>query len=138
MKKIFFLIVGVIALCSFGCSNSDSVGKSAAGSKAPTTKGWEAWLNKMPMSPHSILVTGQVETTAGNMTPELAKASPQGINPNILLLDLSLKTSSGVGTAVMGFKQARFDEKPAAADYTEVHIRYEGAVIEKITVKVAQ
>lgn len=139
MNKNILLLLGLVALSSViaGCSGETPVASGPAKSaKAPNTKNWSATLNKMPPGPTSLAVTGEVETTMGGTTVTLSKKVPQGTNPTILLLDLTVKQPE-VGTAVMGWAKPRFDEKPAAAEYKEVHVMYDSAVIEKIKVSEA-
>ncbi len=58
-----------------------------------TTSKWEAWINLMPVQPTpggTLHVTGEVNTHSTNFA-FLQKAIPQGINAEILLLDLKVE-----------------------------------------------
>jgi hypothetical protein len=64
----------------------------------------------------------------------LAEHVPQGINPKILLLDLTI-SASGAGGAVMGWRDVRF-EKPIEKDqYSSVDVLWEGERIVGAKVK---
>ena len=78
-----------------------------------------------PPSKPKLIVTGKVQTSNSNQTPHLAEHEPQGFNPKILLLDLTI-TASGAGSTVMGWREVRF-EKPIQKDqYSSVDILWEG------------
>jgi hypothetical protein len=101
------------------------------------TRNWKAWENQQPPGPPRLHVTGEVETSNGNQTPHLAEASPQGINPEILLLDLTI-TMSGVGITVMGWKEVRFEKQVSKGQYTSVDIRADGETVGKADVKIVE
>jgi hypothetical protein len=87
----------------------------------PNTKNWKAWQNLQPPGPPRLTVTGEVETTNSNQTPHLSEASPQGINPEILLLDLSI-TTAGTGLTVIAWKQVTFAKEISKDQYSSVDI----------------
>jgi len=91
----------------------------------PNTKNWKAWQDLQPPGPPTLHVTGEVETTNSNQTPHLAEASPQGTNPKILLLNLSI-TTAGTGLTVIDFKQVTFTKKISKDQYTSVDIFLDG------------
>jgi hypothetical protein len=68
-----------------------------------------------------LVVTGEVETTNGNQTPKLTPAVPQGINPKVLILELSVETA-GLGADVMGWKRACHIQTIAHNQFTDVSI----------------
>ena len=91
---------------------------------SPSTKNWKAWQNLQPPGPPGpprLTVTGEVETTNSNQTPHLSEANPQGINPKILLLNLSI-TTAGTGLTVVEFKQVTFAKEISKDQYTSVDI----------------
>ena len=98
------------------------------------TKEWHATEDSMPPGGTKLSVTGQVETSNSNQTPHLSETKPQGINPEILLLDLTV-TTSGVGNAVMGWKDVRFEKKVSPGQHTHVDILWEGKIIQHLDVK---
>jgi hypothetical protein len=89
--------------------------------KSLNTKNWKAWQNLQPPGTPTLHVVGEVETTNSNQTPGLAEANPQGFNPDILLLDLSI-TTAGTGLTVVEFKQVTFTKKISKDQYSSVDI----------------
>lgn len=94
----------------------------------PKTQNFSAWINVMPGSEHKLIVVGEVETTAGNLQPKLAMAVPQGINPSILLLNLTIEETGDVGTKDIAFRDVRFEMPASEGQYTSVSILHEGTV----------
>jgi hypothetical protein len=92
---------------------------------APETSNWKAAEDRQPPGAR-LRVTGTVTTTMSNQEPRLTKANPQGINPSILLLDLTIATTGDIGSAVMGKPEVQYREDITAGQYTGVEIRYEG------------
>ena len=76
---------------------------------APKTRKWRAWLNLQPGSENQLHVTGDVEVSATNKEPVLRRAQPQGINPKILILDLSIR-ELGIGEQVITWREAQYME----------------------------
>ncbi len=102
----------------------------------PDTSNWKAVENRQPPGVR-LKVTGTVTTTRSNQEPRLTKAVPQGINPAILLLDLSIETSADVGSDVMGKRDVEYNEEIQAGQYTSIDIRFGGKtikVIDEITI----
>jgi hypothetical protein len=88
---------------------------------SPTTRNWKAWQNLQPPGPPRLIVTGEVQTTNDNQTPNLQEHTPQGINEKILLLDLTI-TTSGTGGAVLGWKPVRFQKNIKPNQYSSVDV----------------
>jgi hypothetical protein len=104
-----------------------------------TCKDWYAWLNTMPPRPDDFHVTGDVMVSNPGIIALLTMKSPQGINPDILLLDLHLVQQPGMWIQVMTCAQARFDRvmPPGSKLYTAVEIFSDGkriALIDKIDI----
>jgi hypothetical protein len=97
---------------------------------------WTAWVDLMPGAQHEIYVTGEVRTNAANELPKLTPAVPQGPNPNILVLDLSIHDSGDPGIQLVAFRPARFERELGRHHYSQVEIRYgkEHATIEVMQV----
>ena len=51
---------------------------------------WKAVADMMPPSPFSLRVTGKVKANAGQTT-KIVPAKPPGINPDILILELTIE-----------------------------------------------
>ncbi len=99
---------------------------------APKTRKWRAWLNLQPGSENQLHVTGDVEVSATNKEPVLRRAQPQGINPKILILDLSIR-ELGIGEQVITWREAQYMEMGVApGQYTQVEIRWETSTIATI------
>ncbi len=97
---------------------------------------FEAWLDTQPGSPHSLHVKGQIQFPSGGWTFEVHKAVPQGINPKILLLDVTVTKPAGKATGNVTTNLLTFDEEPAAHEYTQVEIRLGSSKV-LIDVKIA-
>ena len=104
---------------------------------APKTRDFKAWQNVQPGGKPKLIVIGKVETSNSNQTPGLSEHVPQGINPKILLIDLTI-TTKGKGGTVMGWRDVRF-EKPITRDqYSNVDILWDGNIIEHLKVETAE
>jgi hypothetical protein len=102
---------------------------------APKTKDWHAWqdLQPGPAKPR-LHVVGQVQKSSTNQTPKLSEHVPQGINPKILQLDLTL-AASGQGDALMSWQEVRFFKSIERDQYSNVEIFWDGKRIESLEVK---
>jgi hypothetical protein len=96
----------------------------------PATKGpaitsadWYAWVNLMPPGPASFHVTGAVTLPHPGYDAKLVAASPQGINPKELILDLVITTKPGTWPQVVTSVSVRFDKPSYTAAYEGVLIR---------------
>jgi hypothetical protein len=87
------------------------------------TSDWYAWLNKMPPGPASFHVTGVVQLPTPGYEARLVPASPQGINPKELILDLKVTPLPGIWPQVFTPVSVRYDQSPAGVDYTGVLVR---------------
>jgi hypothetical protein len=80
---------------------------------------WTAVADLMPPGPFSLRVTGKVKGNAGQ-TVKLAPANPQGINPDILILELTIEGRGAQPADLDGeYKDADYKGK-----YKQVTIRY--------------
>lgn len=95
-------------------------------------KGWKAWQNSMPPGPSTINVVGQCTFPTHGYKVKLTKAVPQGINPAILLLKLTITKPTGPVILTPEKKEVRFRAK-APRKYTHVTI-----LPDNVTVKVQQ
>jgi hypothetical protein len=95
---------------------------------APNTRNWSAnELSDFVGRHYHIEVNGEVETSATNYSPKLAEHVPQGINPRVLLLDLTI-----VKTAE--YHKVAFEHPTSGHQYDEVDILFDGEIIERIKV----
>lgn len=94
----------------------------------PNTRGFSAWINLMPGSDHKLIVDGDVETNGGNLVPKLTMRTPQGFNPRILLLDLTIEDTGGPGTDDIAYRPVRFETPAEKGDYSNVDIFWDGEI----------
>ncbi len=103
------------------------------------TKDWHAWLNTMPPRPDDFHVVGDVQIPNPGVEANLTMRQPQGINPQILLLDLHLIQKPGLWPQIVSITQARYDRVIVSSThpYTAVQIFYESqqiAYIDKVDI----
>ncbi|WP_375414793.1 hypothetical protein [uncultured Bradyrhizobium sp.] len=85
---------------------------------------WEAVADMMPPKPFSLRVTGKVKGNEGQ-TVELAPAVPQGINPEILILELTIQGRGAKPADLDGaYEDPKYD-----GQYKQVTIRYEAETV---------
>jgi hypothetical protein len=103
---------------------------------APNTRNWKALeiTDFIGRNSH-LVVTGDVEVTATNQVPKLSVHVPQGINPNILLLDLKIVKSGPIGGQIVFYRQTVFAKRIRPGQYKEVDILYGGRIIKRIRVQ---
>ena len=89
---------------------------------------WEAWRNVMPGANHSIMVTGTCEFPTSGYVPLLRRAEPQGINPNILELELVVVEPLGPVLEIISHERATYFEE-TDVEYDQVHIRPDGPTL---------
>jgi hypothetical protein len=105
-------------------------------SDAPATKDWSARIDTQPLGPPTFHVTGQVETRGGNLQPVLAPRSPQGFNPKIRQLVLTIEDKGGGGTKDIAFRACDYVERPVERrQYDSVEIFWEADVIARADVR---
>ncbi len=97
------------------------------------TRDWYAWNDLRPPLPDYFYITGEVYVSNPGVDPLLVPAEPQGINPDILILDLYLCQKPGIWPQVFVWKQVKFDKK-ISKPYKEVEIRCGTDVIAKVPV----
>ncbi len=100
------------------------------------TKNWYAWVNLMPPKPDDFHVIGEILVGNPGIQAQLCVKEPQGINPNILLLDLHLVQQPGIWPQVMTWVQARYDKilTPGSPGYEQVEIFFDNESIAQISV----
>ncbi len=104
------------------------------------TKNWYAWINFMPPKPDDFHVVGEALVPNPGVKAHLCVREPQGINPDILLLDLHLIQEPGMWSQVMTWTQARYDKilTPSSPNYTNVEVFFNGESIAHIDVNEVQ
>lgn len=84
---------------------------------------WYAWRNEMPPGPASFHVTGTVHAPTPGYRASLRPASPQGINPAELILDLVIEPLPGVWPQVVTPLSVRYDDPTPGVAYQGVLVR---------------
>lgn len=77
--------------------------------------------NFFPPQPPTLTVTGSVEVPTPGWKLELTKAEPQGINPDILLLNLKRTPPDGIEPQHLVTMSVRYEET-TSVKYTQVTI----------------
>lgn len=83
---------------------------------------WSAWVDTMPGTRHTLHVVGRVLTPTPGYTVTLTPMNPQGINPRILLLALTVVPPTNVQPQVITEIEARYSEPAEPDTYTHVTI----------------
>lgn len=83
---------------------------------------FKAWIDRMPGAGPKLIVIGDMEVPTGGWRVDLVRRSPQGINPNILILDVAAQPPRGIVTQVITVVPLRYEERPPQHDYTQVTI----------------
>ena len=86
---------------------------------------FSAWINKMPGGEHTLIAKGAAEVPTGGWKGVLTSADPQGINKDILILNVSLTPPSGLATEVISQIELRYEESPPKHHYSQVTFKYE-------------
>jgi hypothetical protein len=93
---------------------------------------WAAWENRMPGGPRALHVTGEVVVRHAGYDCTLAPAEPQGFNPAILMLELTVEEKPGMHAQAIQTRGVRFDLEGYVGGYTAISILHEGEVIADI------
>lgn len=86
----------------------------------PNNKSWSARFEK-----GEIKVDGEVQVSGSNYEPKLTRREPQGINPSILILDLTIERTAEVGDRAMAFKAVDYKEMAGMDDYKTVSVMWD-------------
>jgi hypothetical protein len=87
------------------------------------TTDWYAYLDKMPPGPPSLHVSGVVYLPTPGYDAVLVPASPQGINPKELILDLVVTPRPGLWPQVITAASVRHDDRTPGIAYEGILIR---------------
>jgi hypothetical protein len=98
-----------------------------------TCGNWRAWYNRMPGQPPTLHVQGQCHFPTTGYKTELRRASPQGPNPGVLLLDLLILEPSGPVLEVATTGQAWYEEMTDWR-YEQVEIRPDDVTVDVLEV----
>ena len=86
---------------------------------------FKAWIDRMPgPSAHPrLIVIGDVQVPTTGWHAWLTRHEPQGINPNILILDVNAQKPSGEAGQMVTTIPLRYEEHPPHHNYTQVTVR---------------
>jgi hypothetical protein len=98
------------------------------------SKNWYSWINLQPY-PNRFHVIGEVLVPNPGVNTLLLQKVPQGINPNIFLLDLILVQQQGVWPQVTTWVEARYDKFLTGSSYNLVQIFFDDTPIAEIPVE---
>ena len=76
----------------------------------------------MPMSDKAVHVTGVATVNTGGWKAELTKRVPQGINAQILMLDLRVTPPGDAASQVITDLPLRYDEPDGAGKYSDADV----------------
>ncbi|MDJ0616240.1 MAG: hypothetical protein QNJ63_05700 [Calothrix sp. MO_192.B10] len=103
--------------------------------KGAPTRDWYAWNNLMPPKPDDFHVVGEVEVGNPGIVAKLYPRVPQGINPEILLMNLVLIQQPGIWPQIVTWIPARYDKVIMNSMYKRVNIFCEDNIIADIEVE---
>jgi len=83
--------------------------------------GWKAWHDNQPPGPATLHVIGKCTFPTSGYSVELKRHEPQGINPQIYILDKIVHTPTGNVSQIVTDVDVKYIEK-TKAKYSEVHI----------------
>ena len=98
------------------------------------TRDWYSWNNLMPPPPDDFHVVGEVYVPNPGVDVLLTPKEPQGINPEILLMDLFLCQKPGIWIQMFVWKPVRYDKIVLSMKYKQVQVFCEDGVIADIPV----
>jgi len=87
----------------------------------PNTR-WYAWIRLMPPQPDTFHVVGEVEVDNPGIQGELVYRRPQGTNPQVLCLDLTLAQQPGNWARDSTTVPASYETKLTAQSIRHSHI----------------
>lgn len=131
MKSLVYLTTLTFVALFSGCATKPS----SSDCHGAQTHSWEAWNNLMPGAGKTIHVIGKVRVNSGGWTATLSKRVPQGINPEILLLDLKVTPPTGPVTAPVLDLPVEFSEKYTGEKFTKTQVFCGEKVIADLPVK---
>ena len=115
---IFFALL----LLASSASAADPATDPVVDCRGAPTQGWAAWNILMPPPPDDFHLVGSVQVGNPGVTATLTPRVPQGIDPQILIIDLSLHQQPGMWPQIVVWTTARYDEGASNQRYTQVQI----------------
>jgi hypothetical protein len=131
--KAIVLLLALLLLAS-SARAADPATDHVVDCKGVATQGWAAWNNLMPPPPDDFHLVGSVQVGNPGVTATLTPKAPQGIDPQILRIELSLHQQPGMWPQIVTWTQARFDKVPSSQRYTQVQIFCGSEKVQDVTV----
>jgi hypothetical protein len=83
---------------------------------------FKAWIHRAPDAPPRLIMIGDVRVPTNAWRARLTRRSPQGINPKILILDVSAQEIGGDAQDEITTIPLRYEESPLLDEYGRVMI----------------
>ena len=83
---------------------------------------FKAWIDRMRGGGPKLIVMGDVQVRTTGWHVVLTRRSPQGFNPDILLLDVSAQPPEGRAADKVTTIPLRYEELPPHHEYSEVTV----------------
>ncbi len=103
--------------------------ESYGGESEGDCSGWYASHDHRPPGPKKLHVTGKCTFRTGGYSVELKPADPQGINPEIYILEKIVTKPTGGATTAITTVDVRYDEE-TDTEYKQVQIIPDGGTID--------
>lgn len=124
------LALGLVLAAGGGLSSAP---EALAQEPAINTSNWNAWVDRQPPGPGSFHLTGIVELRHSGFEVTLEPANPQGFNPAILMMNLTVTELDGMHMQAIEARGVRYDISPYQGNlYKEVTILHNGEMIAHI------
>eukprot|EP01023_Acetabularia_acetabulum_P051807 TRINITY_DN57372_c0_g1_i1.p1 TRINITY_DN57372_c0_g1~~TRINITY_DN57372_c0_g1_i1.p1 ORF type:complete len:135 (+),score=9.02 TRINITY_DN57372_c0_g1_i1:75-479(+) len=104
----------------------------------PEMSDFSAWINLQMPGPSNLIVIGKVVTDGGDYKPRLCETVPPGINPQILLLDLTIEKTGNGGTEDIAPRDVRFEKPAKQGEFSQVTILFKGEPCRTLDVQEAR
>jgi hypothetical protein len=102
--------------------------------KTIESRNWFAWINQQPPPPDEFLIVGDIDVPNPGIGVQLIERPSQGINPDVLLMDLVLVQQPGQWPQQVTTKQVRYDKVLVNTKYESVEVYYNQELLVKIPV----
>jgi hypothetical protein len=83
---------------------------------------FKAWIDRMPGVGPKLIIVGDVQVPTTGWHVSLVRHSPQGFNPNILIVDVNAQQPTGRAGDMISIVPVRYEERPPRNEYTQVTV----------------
>ena len=130
MKPIVIVSLLALIVLATGCK---TLGRAEC--NGANTHNWKAWNNVMPIGDKTVHITGKVTVPSGGWKALLSERIPQGINSEILLLDLSVTPPSGPTTSPVLDLEVHYSKKYMTRKYIRAQVFCSEKLIADLPIK---